>query len=41
MFGKDFGAGIERLTMLRHNIDDIRNFYVNDFRFLKQFEGER
>lgn len=39
--GFAFGAGIERLTMLRHNIDDIRNFYVNDFRFLKQFEGER
>ena len=39
--GFAFGAGIERLTMLRHNIDDIRNFYVYDFRFLKQFEGER
>lgn len=39
--GFAFGAGIERVTMLRHNIDDIRNFYTNDYRFLKQFEGER
>ncbi len=39
--GFAFGIGIERITMLRHNIDDIRNFYINDARFLKQFEGER
>lgn len=39
--GFAFGVGIERVTMLRHNIDDIRNFYTNDCRFLKQFEGER
>lgn len=39
--GFAFGVGIERVTMLRHNIDDIRNFYINDYRFLKQFEGER
>ena len=39
--GFAFGIGIERVTMLRHNIDDIRNFYTNDYRFLKQFEGER
>ena len=39
--GFAFGVGIERVTMLRHNIDDIRNFYTNDYRFLKQFEGER
>ena len=32
-----FGVGIERITMLRHGIDDIRNFYINDPRFLKQF----
>ena len=39
--GFAFGVGIERVTMLRHNIDDIRNFYTNDYRFLKQLEGER
>lgn len=39
--GFAFGAGIERITMLRYGIDDIRNFYTNDSRFLKQFEGER
>ena len=39
--GFAFGVGIERVTMLRHNIDDIRNFDTNDYRFLKQFEGER
>ena len=39
--GFAFGVGIERVTMLRHNIDDIRNFYTNDYRFLKRFEGER
>lgn len=39
--GFAFGAGIERITMLRYGIDDIRNFYINDNRFLKQFKGER
>ena len=39
--GFAFGVGIERVTMLRHGIDDIRNFYTNDYRFLKQFKGER
>lgn len=39
--GFAFGVGIERVMMLRHGIDDIRNFYTNDSRFLKQFEGER
>lgn len=34
--GFAFGVGVERLTMLRHGIDDIRNFYINDIRFLKQ-----
>jgi phenylalanyl-tRNA synthetase alpha chain len=32
-----FGLGLERLPMLRHNIDDIRLLYSNDLRFLKQF----
>lgn len=38
--GFAFGIGIERVAMLRHNIDDIRHFYINDKRFLKQFEKE-
>lgn len=32
-----FGMGINRLPMLRHGIDDIRLFYNNDLRFLRQF----
>jgi phenylalanyl-tRNA synthetase alpha chain len=32
-----FGMGIERLPMLRYGIDDVRLFYGNDLRFLKQF----
>ena len=32
-----FGIGIDRLPMLRHGIDDIRLFYSNDLRFLRQF----
>ncbi|MEE9399659.1 MAG: phenylalanine--tRNA ligase subunit alpha [Dehalococcoidales bacterium] len=35
--GFAFGIGIERLPMLRYGIDDIRLFYSNDLRFLKQF----
>lgn len=35
--GFAFGMGIERLTMLRHNITDLRAFFENDLRFLKQF----
>lgn len=35
--GFAFGIGIERITMLKHGIDDIRNFYINDPRFTKQF----
>lgn len=35
--GFAFGMGIERLTMLKYGIDDIRNFYIDDIRFLKQF----
>ncbi|MGD9886327.1 MAG: phenylalanine--tRNA ligase subunit alpha [Bacilli bacterium] len=35
--GFAFGIGIERITMLRYGIDDIRNFYTDDLRFLKQF----
>jgi phenylalanyl-tRNA synthetase alpha chain len=35
--GYAFGLGPERITMLRHRIEDIRNFWANDLRFLKQF----
>jgi phenylalanyl-tRNA synthetase alpha chain len=35
--GFAFGLGVERIPMLRHGIDDIRLFYSNDLRFLKQF----
>ena len=35
--GFAFGIGPERLTMLLHQIDDIRNFWRNDLRFLTQF----
>jgi phenylalanyl-tRNA synthetase alpha chain len=35
--GFAFGAGLERIAMLRWGIDDIRLFYENDLRFLKQF----
>ncbi len=35
--GFAWGVGIERLAMLRHNIDHIKNFYENDIRFLSQF----
>ncbi|QJC36819.1 phenylalanine--tRNA ligase subunit alpha [Enterobacteriaceae endosymbiont of Donacia vulgaris] len=37
-YGFAFGLGIERLAMLRYNINDIRSFYENDIRFLKQFK---
>lgn len=35
--GFAFGLGIERLTMLRYGIDDLRLFFDNDLRFLEQF----
>jgi phenylalanyl-tRNA synthetase alpha chain len=35
--GFAFGFGIERLCMKRHAITDIRRFYENDLRFLRQF----
>ena len=35
--GFAFGMGIERVAMLKYGIDDIRLFYENDKRFLKQF----
>ncbi len=36
--GFAFGVGLERVTMLKYGIDDIRNFYTNDMRFLKIFD---
>lgn len=36
--GFAFGIGIERVAMLKYGIDDIRHFYTNDARFLKQFQ---
>jgi phenylalanyl-tRNA synthetase alpha chain len=37
--GFAFGMGIERITMLKYQINDIRLFFENDIRFLKQFSG--
>ena len=38
--GFAFGIGIERVAMLKYGVDDIRRFYTNDLRFLKQFDKE-
>lgn len=35
--GFAFGIGIERVTMLKYGIDDIRKFYQNDLRFINEF----
>ncbi|RLC68916.1 MAG: phenylalanine--tRNA ligase subunit alpha [Chloroflexi bacterium] len=35
--GFAFGVGVERIAMLRYSVDDIRLFYSNDLRFLRQF----
>lgn len=37
--GFAFGMGIERITMLKYQIKDLRLFFENDIRFLKQFES--
>ena len=39
--GFAFGIGVERIAMLKYKIDDIRNFYINDVRFLNQFKEEK
>jgi phenylalanyl-tRNA synthetase alpha chain len=39
--GFAFGLGIERITMLKYQIPDLRLFFENDKRFLDQFSGER
>ncbi len=35
--GFAFGLGVERVAMLKHQINDIRLFFANDVRFLQQF----
>ncbi len=35
--GYAFGMGIDRMTMLRYNVNDIRLYFENDLRFLRQF----
>ncbi|MBU6284478.1 MAG: phenylalanine--tRNA ligase subunit alpha [Betaproteobacteria bacterium] len=37
--GFAFGSGVERLAMLRYGVSDLRLFFENDLRFLKQFDG--
>jgi len=36
--GYAFGMGVERLTMLRYGVNDLRLFFENDLRFLRQFD---
>lgn len=38
--GFAFGIGVERVAMLKHRVRDIRDFYVNDLRFLRQFDED-
>ena len=35
--GFAFGLGVERLAMLRYGVNDLRMFFENDLRFLRQF----
>ena len=37
MNGYAFGMGIERIAMLKYGIDDLRLFFENDLRFIRQF----
>jgi phenylalanyl-tRNA synthetase alpha chain len=37
--GYAFGMGVERITMLKYQINDLRLFFENDMRFLKQFQS--
>ena len=39
--GFAFGMGVERITMLRYQIGDLRAFFESDMRFLEQFQGQR
>jgi len=36
--GFAFGLGPDRIAMLKYEVEDIRQFYLNDQRFLKQFK---
>ena len=36
--GFAFGMGLERVAMLKHEIDDLRYLYENDVRFIEQFK---
>ena len=35
--GFAFGFGIDRLALMRYGVDDLREFFTNDVRFLEQF----
>ncbi|MCL2522364.1 MAG: phenylalanine--tRNA ligase subunit alpha [Erysipelotrichales bacterium] len=37
--GFAFGLGVERIAMLKYKMNNLRHFYTNDLRFLKQFKG--
>ncbi len=37
--GFAFGMGIERIAMLKWQVKDLRNYFENDIRFLRQFEA--
>ena len=37
--GYAFGMGIERITMLKYMVNDLRLYFENDMRFLNQFEA--
>ena len=39
--GFAFGLGPDRVAMLRYGVNDIRNFYQNDVRFISQFKGNK
>ena len=39
--GFAFGVGLERIAMIKYGIDNIKHFYNNDIRFLRQFRGVR
>jgi len=39
IIGFAFGSGLERLTMLRYGVHDLRQFYEGDLRFLRQFNS--
>ncbi|MEK7388148.1 MAG: phenylalanine--tRNA ligase subunit alpha [Elusimicrobiota bacterium] len=38
--GFAFGVGVERVAMLLHGVRDLRDFYTNDLRFLRQFDED-